>query len=633
MVNAFKKGFKQRLVSILITSFLIISFLYNIQLMKSVNAQQTVLKVDPSSVTVGSEGTPITEQNITITIKVDNVQNLFGWQIVLYYNSSVLRTKASYVVLPPDHVFSGRQIAVNTDPILGTDQNGAYIMKNVIIAGGEPTFYGSGKLLQITFTTVGNLGISPLLFSKGDNVNGSVNGYYSTYLQDYPDLNEIPAYAVEGSVEVKGIPPGAKEPSVITINSDTYLVYVGHNVIISGNVTKQDGTPKSSVSVDIYRRLSIESPENYHLFATASTNETGIYTYTWTPTEMDLGENEMETSYVFKAAWDGDVDSYGDESDEITITVAKPWIALVFVGERVFGVEKKPETLPKTFTINLTANFNEIETQIHSWQVKLLYDADYLEFINASMPHEHIFQNSSFTWSYTNNTSERYILINAALNDPNEDVTVTGNVTLCALTFNATRTTLGTTAKIKFDTMQTLLINSIGFKWAYLTVDYEASIYGKEIIVKVGSIITIEVVPTVIYIKQSAIIRGNLTFVNGTGISDAVVTVTYESDDKVIKGTLTNKTDSNGSYTITFMGSNEPYEFTFKASWAGTSYVSGNLSQTVKLTVTERGAFTSDVWFYPTVAAIFVIVAIDIVVTLRYVRKPKEEMPTAKPLS
>jgi hypothetical protein len=625
MESAFKKGFARRLVLTFLIYSLVVSFLYNIPFMRVVNASGTVVRVDPSSVTLGREGEPITEQNITITIWVENVEDLFAWQIVLYYNSSILRTRPSYVVIPPDNVFKDRKISA-PEAVLGTDQNGAYVMKTAALLGTEPTFYGSGKLCQITFTTVGNPGTSPINFSKPI---GSVPGNYDTFLWNSL-LEDIPASSVEGKVEVKGIPPGAKEQSIITISADTYMVSVGHNVTISGNITKLDGTPRPNALVEIYRRLSTEPPSGYRLLATASTNQSGIYTYIWTPEEIDLGNKEMET-YTFKASWDGDNETYGDESDEINITVVKPWITLFFTGESVFGVEKKPETLPKTFTINLTANFNR-ETQIHSWQAKLLYDANYIEFINVSMPENHIFTNHSFTWSYKNSTTEHYILINATLDNPDEQVTMAGNVTLCALTFNATRTTLKTTAKITFDKKLTILVNSTGFKWAYLTRDYEASIYGKAAIVKVGSIITIEVVPTTVYIKQSAIIRGALTLFNGTPINDTLITVTYLSDDNTIKGTLKNKTDSNGNYIVTFMGSNEPYEFTFIASWAGTEYIHGNSSQKVKLIVTERGAFTFDVWFYPTIAAAFIIVAIDIAVTL-YIRKPKEEIPAVKPLS
>lgn len=611
----------------LLLFLLILTFLSNLSLVKIAKAQSAVLKVDPSSITVGNEGEPITEQNITLTIKVEDVENLATWQIVVYYDDSILRTKATYLTLPLGHVFYGKGFS-DMPTTLGKDANGAYIMKSISLYGDETGFYGDGVICEIIFTTVGNPGTSPILFSKPI---GSVTGTYDTYFWD-KDFNDIYANCVEGSVTVKGIPPGAKEPSIITIATSSPTVYMGDNVTISGNVTKQDGTPKPNVSVDIFKRMSTEPPDAYSQIATVTTNETGAYTYVWVPHETDIELGLIEETYTFKASWDGDIDTYGDESDEINITVIRPWITLFFEGERVFGVEKKPEELPKTFTINLTANF-EVETEIYSWQVKLLYDATYLEFINASLPQNHIFQNNSFTWWYQNSTAEKYLLINATLENPSEQVSVVGNVTLCALTLNATRTTRGTTAKIIFDRTQTLLANATGFFWPYSATDYEASIYGKETIVKVESILTIEVVPDRILIKESATIRGTLTMGNGTAINGTIITVSYQSDDKMIKGTMTNKTDDEGNYVILFTATNEPYEFTFSASWKGTEYIYSNSSKTVKLVVTERGAFTSDVWYYPTIAAVFVIIAVNIAVTVLYIRRPKEEMPKEKPFS
>jgi hypothetical protein len=154
-----------------------------------------IVSISPSSgsVKVGS--------NVTIAVNVANVTKLYTWQIMLYFNSSVVECAGAWY--PDDHVFAGRPF-IPVAPSIGQD--------NVALGAslvGSGQFDGSGTLCLINFTGLAQ-GNCPLQF----DVEG-------TFLLD-SDLNSIQITIIQGSLTVSG----------------------EHTLMLSGRATDVDGSGK-----------------------------------------------------------------------------------------------------------------------------------------------------------------------------------------------------------------------------------------------------------------------------------------------------------------------------------------------------------------------------------------------------
>jgi len=138
-----------------------------------------VVSVDPDTITVGD---PLPTDSFTVNINVTNVEGMYGWQVKIYFNDTILNCTSA--VYPTDHVFDGKQY-IPVSPVIGED----YMMFGATLYYEEDVFSGNGTLCQITF--VGEaVGTSALEFDSSD-----------TYLLDF-DLNMIEMTSEEGSVTV-----------------------------------------------------------------------------------------------------------------------------------------------------------------------------------------------------------------------------------------------------------------------------------------------------------------------------------------------------------------------------------------------------------------------------------------------
>jgi len=145
-----------------------------------------VVYVDPpsSAVSLG--------KNTTITIKVANVTDLYGYDIWMTYNGSILEVMEKSVTGP------GQVVPSDTDDYVITDMSvsGAVKLGVVFIgAHGVPSFNGSGILLWVTF--------------KGKMV-GNTTLHLDTSWTELYDKNaqEIPMDPpVDGVVSVLSSPP------------------------------------------------------------------------------------------------------------------------------------------------------------------------------------------------------------------------------------------------------------------------------------------------------------------------------------------------------------------------------------------------------------------------------------------
>lgn len=136
----------------------------------------TTLNVDPPEIVT-------TEKEFSVDITVNDVNDLFNWQIMLSFNPKVLQcTGASY---PDDNVFTGKTAIPVTPTIDNTKGSVAY---GHSLSGTESVSIQSGKLCNIKFKVVGS-GSSPLTISSNYGTD--------TFLLD-SDLNVIQAVRHDG---------------------------------------------------------------------------------------------------------------------------------------------------------------------------------------------------------------------------------------------------------------------------------------------------------------------------------------------------------------------------------------------------------------------------------------------------
>lgn len=137
----------------LILLFIMLSSTIGIGSHRTNAAEPTYLKIiNPLT---GNEWFSFTAQNksegdtFTLNITVDNVVNLFGWQIAVQWNSSLLEFVR--VILPPNNVFAGQNPVVRAPD--------ASIAGMVTYAAGagprQLGFSGSGVLFQVELDHAG----------------------------------------------------------------------------------------------------------------------------------------------------------------------------------------------------------------------------------------------------------------------------------------------------------------------------------------------------------------------------------------------------------------------------------------------------------------------------------------------
>jgi len=287
---------KRNMLDVLFVSMFLLSVLMiNVS---RVEAAATKVSVQLLSQTVGQEDVLLPTSPFTINITVQDVEDLYAWQIYLYYNSTILSTREDLIILPLGHVFEDKTF-YPLGPYIENDSKGTYILYGATLSGDQSTFNGRGVLCQIEFigqekgTSWLNLGII-------------TDGGGSTLLAN-SDLTKIPCEISNGEVTVTGI-ENPREPSTITINVNPSTVTVGSNVTITGtiNLTRV-------VNVTIYYRPVLGTPGT---LATVQTNEISRYEYNWTTEEA--GE------YDLYAYWPGDAD-YNEATSDFATVIAEKW--------------------------------------------------------------------------------------------------------------------------------------------------------------------------------------------------------------------------------------------------------------------------------------------------------------------
>lgn len=100
-----------------------------------------------------------------------------------------------------------------------------------------------------------------------------------------------------------------KMSSTISVGVSSSSIKLGSSVVISGSIVPE----RHGVNVTIRYRVSGEA--TWQPLTTVETNETGGYSFTWTPASTG--------KYEIKSSWEGDVNAFADESDVSSVDVVE----------------------------------------------------------------------------------------------------------------------------------------------------------------------------------------------------------------------------------------------------------------------------------------------------------------------
>lgn len=143
--------------------------------------QTATVSVNPSNLTVDSF-----PKTFSVNITIEGATDVFGWQIVLVFNASILRCIDAEV--PSNNIFGPGAIAPS--PIISNGK----VVYGANAPPGAGTFNGSGLLCRLTFNATA-LGQTELAFDTD-----STHTFYSYIYND--DMEDLPANFVPGTVVV-----------------------------------------------------------------------------------------------------------------------------------------------------------------------------------------------------------------------------------------------------------------------------------------------------------------------------------------------------------------------------------------------------------------------------------------------
>jgi subtilisin family serine protease/subtilase family serine protease len=178
----------------------------------------TYVSFEPAmvNVAVGSE--------FTVSIYVRSVQNLYTWQIKLYYNQTVFQCVEAW--LPSDHVFA-YSIPLFPTPLI----EGNYTLVGATLMGSEWPFTGSGTLCKIKFRSVKS-GNCTMIYDDVDTYLLSsnmkpmdfraVNGYAEASIPDFNNDGIVDAADMAMIASTFGTRPDQQSWNVVfDINHDS----------------------------------------------------------------------------------------------------------------------------------------------------------------------------------------------------------------------------------------------------------------------------------------------------------------------------------------------------------------------------------------------------------------------------
>lgn len=224
---------RQTVYVIMCVIVLFLSFLLATHRFSLAHASQTTVSVYPSSLVIRPG------DNITVTVTVTDVSNLFLWQGAMEYNASVIRLSDAWV--PQDNVFQGQSYVAVGLPISEVNALTAdglnYNLIGATLASGSVNV-SSGTLFKVNFTAIDSGATAIRIGTRANPIMSLMYpASWDSFLLDL-DLNEMPFVAESGFASVTSfggvyVPVGVN----VTVSPTGGLGLTFANVTGAGSVT------------------------------------------------------------------------------------------------------------------------------------------------------------------------------------------------------------------------------------------------------------------------------------------------------------------------------------------------------------------------------------------------------------
>ena len=505
-------------------------------------SEGTALSVDPRNIV---DNTIAPGDNIIINITVSNVTDLFGCQVKLGFDPTVLECKS--ISLPSDHIFAGK---VYSSPPPVIDNTAGTILAMTILMGVQPGVnIVKGTFCQITFQVKGR-GTSDLKFlevgkktymidSTGQKISfNPYDGYFDNKLPTPPTPQATILITPQRVVDTS-LTPCNNFTLNITVLQATDLhkwqlsIYYKNDII--NCVTAQEGPflqagGATSFNANIQNNFNITHGKilaNSTLLGGAGVTGNGtilILTFH----VVGLGNTTISLSEILLQDSANETIPYTTQDGYFNNQL----VAKLHVDpHRIVG----PQWLPGTnFTIDVTVEGVE---NLYGYELKLRYDGTVLTCYGIIV-HPPLGQNYFITNFYAND-SVGEVWVKLDLYSPATPVTTYNNLTLITLFFKVDK--IGESILHLLDTQIT---DFEGHPITHETTDG----YFATIVVDIA-IVDANVFPIEVY--EGWLVYINVTLLNKGNLTETFSVKTYYDNSPI--GTLTvNNLAPGEERTVTF---------------------------------------------------------------------------------
>jgi len=460
------KNTLRKMLNLMLISIFLSAFLPFTHMVADVKGQTTVVKIMPSSQTVGDPDEPLNPDALlfNITVRVENVEDLFAWQVYLTYDTNILTTKAEWIDLhPDDDVFEGKT-TIDPDPVVNDTVGFLQVGRSILF--GSSTFNGSGALCTIGFSAQ-KPGSSTL------NINNTDTILLNSARRDISHTRE------NGFVTVQGI-EGELQPTNITISVKPTKAYLGETIHINGSVSP---VPPEGIQVSVYRRNPTSGVDS--LIAAVNVTGDGKYEYdwdTWDTKHLFYGETKVLSRQIFtKVLWMDGTKIFSNESQKVDVTITKPStiLTVIFANKTQKNIGSEDQLLTEVPPVTFNVTVKNV-TDLVSWKIKIYYPSDHISFDCAWIPPDNIFGDNYTASQVETGTDEDgdYIMLSA--NTTGNPFSTSTNGTLFQMNFTAIFPTaiFGLPPEITFSRTDTELRNSTNHRIPMFPESCSVSILG-----------------------------------------------------------------------------------------------------------------------------------------------------------
>ncbi len=314
-------------------------------------ASETKVHVEPTLI---KDTALIPSTNFTVELRISNVSDLYGFDIVLKWNASLLSYSSHLLKIPVEDYPGG--VLHKPTFLVGNQVNttaGSYWVAASSLSPAA-SFNGSGTVFEITFTVIsygeGTLDIwkSAISNSNGESIAHSVeSGYFSNIFYDLAivDVTPFPTSAFIG--EQIDITVAVLNNGTITIQGFNVTVNFNNTVIDTQAIS--DFAPAAEIDLMFHWNTTGLSPGDYMIWANA--------------TILD-GEDRTDNNRFD----DGIITLVIEPIYDVAVTSLTPLKTIIFPGYclSMNATVANNGNLPVTLNVTLYTNNSEINrTQVY----------------------------------------------------------------------------------------------------------------------------------------------------------------------------------------------------------------------------------------------------------------------------